>query len=361
MTEGSGVYFWNGSQWILAAGTAPVIITQPESFSWSRLYEKDGDPNSTGNEFSPVLTVVASGTGLSYQWYKKAVNKNAADILLTSETNPTYTPVVTAWGMNSYYCVVSNAYGNVKSDVADVAAGCGAKTNDDTWLKFMCHNLGASPVGADQSLDEITFDTNSTVAEGDTISSDAKGWLFQWGRVADGYQWRSSETAPGPVTLPSDNNPIPSDNPAYGKFITNNTITPFDWRDPQQDYLWRNWNDGRFPCPSGWRIPSSSEWGSIYCTGGFYGTLGTAIANTWYWENRGYGIRPDGSTTTLFLSAAGGRDSTGAFYNVGTYGNYWSSTSCSTGAFNLRFNSSRVSPELLNGRGAGFSVRCLAE
>jgi hypothetical protein len=37
MTEGAGVYFWNGSQWVLAAGTAPVIITQPKSFSWSRL------------------------------------------------------------------------------------------------------------------------------------------------------------------------------------------------------------------------------------------------------------------------------------------------------------------------------------
>jgi uncharacterized protein (TIGR02145 family) len=355
-----GIYVFTGTEWALQA--PPVIITQPKSFSWSRLYEKDGDPNSTVTEFSPVLTVAASGAGLSYQWYKKAVNKNAADTLLISETNPTYTPTVTGWGMNSYYCVVSNAYGSVKSDVADVAAGCGAKTNDNTWLKFMCHNVGASPVGSDQSLDEITFDTNSTVAGGDTISSDAKGWLFQWGRVADGYQWRGSETEPGPVTLPDDDNPIPSDNPAYGKFITNGTIAPYDWRDPQRYFLWRNWNDGRFPCPSGWHIPSSSEWGSIYRTGSSYGTPDTATSNTWSWTatGKGYQIKPDGSTTTLFLPAAGTRRSIGVFVNVGLMGLYWHADANTQGS-TCSFSSARVSPDAMNGRIAGFSVRCVSD
>jgi uncharacterized protein (TIGR02145 family) len=298
------------------------------------------------------LKVEASGVGLTYQWYKKATNRNAADTKLSATSN-TYTPVVTAWGMNSYYCVVSNAYGSVTSNVADVAIGCGAKTSDNTWLKFMCHNVGALPVGIGQSLDAITFTT-------DTLSStNAKGWLYQWGRVTDGHQWRGSTLKAGPIAL-TDDASIPAGNDYYGKFITIGA-TPYDWRTPQRDYLWRNWPDGRFPCPSGWRIPSSSEWGSIYRDGGSYGTPAAATVNTWYWENMGYGIRPDGSTTTLFLPAAGYRINTGAFYNVGTYGRYWSSTSGSTGAFLLNFSSSRVSPEILLDRVSGFSVRCLAE
>jgi uncharacterized protein (TIGR02145 family) len=223
----------------------------------------------------------------------------------------------------------------------------------------MCHNLGASPVSASQSLDAITFDTNSTKAGGDTISSDAKGWLFQWGRIADGYQWRGSATSPGPVILSKDE-PIPANDAAYGKFVTVST-TPYDWRTPQRDYLWRNWPDGRFPCPPGWRIPSSSEWGSIYRSGGSYGTPGAATANTWYWENQGYGIRPDGSTTTLYLPAAGARYETGGVGAIGTDGYYWSSTAGPTGAYHFDIQPNRVVPDRLNLRVYGFSVRCLAE
>jgi uncharacterized protein (TIGR02145 family) len=345
-----GIYVFTGTAWTLQA--PPVIITQPKSFSWSRLKETNGDPNGPATATIEDLTVEASGVGLSYKWYKKAINKNAADTKVAEGAS--YTPVVTAWGMNSYYCVVSNAYGNVKSDVADVAVGCGAKTADGGWLKFMCHNVGASPVGADQSLDEIIFDS-------DTTSSDAKGWLFQWGRAADGHQWRGSETEPGPVTLPDDDNPIPSDNPAYGKFITNG-IAPLDWRDPQRDYLWRNYNDGRFPCPSGWRIPSSSEWGSIYRTGSSYGSPDSATANTWNWTTTGKGhqIKPDGSTTTLFLPAAGTRRSIGTFVGVGSQGLYWSTASVHSFASDLHIYSWLVMPDTTLGRVAGASVRCVS-
>jgi uncharacterized protein (TIGR02145 family) len=261
-----------------------------------------------------------------------------------------------------YYCVVSNAYGSVKSDVAEIAVGCGAKTIDSSWLRFMCHNLGASPVGANQSLDEITFDTNATVAGGDTISSDAKGWLFQWGRIADGHQWRGSETVPGPVTLPDDDNPIPSDNPAYGKFITNSNA-PSDWRTPQRDYLWRNWSDERSPCPPGWRIPSSNEWGSIFRTGGSYGAHDSGTANTWSWTTtgKGYQIKPDGSTTTLFLPVAGFRSQSGTFYSAGVFSRYSSHDAVGEYALSTWLLDARLTPIINASRAVGCSVRCLAE
>jgi uncharacterized protein (TIGR02145 family) len=300
--------------------------------------------------------VTASGNGLSYKWYKKAINKNAVDTLVAATQN--YKPVVSAWGMNSYYCVVSNAYGSATSNVADVAAGCGAKAADGGWLKFMCYNMGAPAPTATQTLDEITFSSSGTGAAADTISNDAKGWLFQWGRKADGHQWRSSAAVAGPVTL-SGTTQTPSTDAV--KFVTNNAAVPYDWRTPQYDLLWRSWTDGRFPCPSGWKVPTSSDWGALYRSGATYGAPGQATANTWYWENKGYAIRPDGATTTLFLPAAGNRSTTGTLGAVGTLGDYWSSTATSSGAFNMDFYSLRVSPESSNYRASGCSIRCVAE
>ena len=63
---------------------------------------------------------------------------------------------------------------------------------------------------------------------------------------------------------------------------------------------------------------------------------------------------------TLFLPAAGNRNNAnGALNNVGTNGNYWSSTTSSSLAYNLNFNSTLVSPAIQNYRGNGFSVRCV--
>jgi uncharacterized protein (TIGR02145 family) len=355
-----GTYYNDGSQWIrLENGTltaAPIIITQPKSFSWSRMKETNGDPNSTIESFSPTLTITASGEGLSYKWYKKAVNRNAADTLIVAATTNSYTPTLTAWGMDSYYCVVSNAYGSTTSNIADVAAGCGAKAADGGWLKFMCHNLGASSLTSNQSLDAITF--GSGTAATDSTSNDAKGWLYQWGRATDGHQWRSSVSNTTLATV-TDATQTPSADPT--QFITSSSH-PYDWRQTPYDYLWRNWNDGRFPCPSGWKVPSSSDWGALYRSGSTYGTPAQATVNTWVWTNKGYAISPDGATTTLFLPAAGYRTaSLAALGGVGSNGTYWSSTPTSSGAFYLNFLSSRVGPEASSFRVTGVSVRCVAE
>jgi uncharacterized protein (TIGR02145 family) len=359
-----GIYVFTGTAWALQA--PPVIITQPKSFSWSRVYEEVGDPNGPASATIEDLTVEASGTGLTYQWYKKAVNKNAADTLLTSETNSTYAPTVTAWGMNSYYCVVSNAYGSVTSNVANVTIGCGAKTADGGWLKFMCHNLGASPVDADISLDEITFASDGTGYGGpDTISTDAKGWLFQWGRIADGHQWRGTTnvTVAGPYESET-NIEVPSSHPMYGQFITNNSmlVTAYDWRSPQCESAWRNWNEMHWSCPAGWKVPSSSDWSTLYSSGLSHGTPGEATSNTWFPENEGCGIRPDGITTTLFLPAAGfRRGHSGEIRNVGEYGVYWATSLESRMSGILQFSPTIVSPKMNLWRGFGASIRCIAE
>jgi fibronectin-binding autotransporter adhesin len=54
-----------------------------------------------------ALSVTASGTGLSYQWYSNASNSNTGGTSISGATSSSYTPVNTSAGTLYYYCVVS--------------------------------------------------------------------------------------------------------------------------------------------------------------------------------------------------------------------------------------------------------------
>lgn len=63
----------------------------------------------------------------------------------------------------------------------------------------------------------------------------------------------------------------------------------------------------------------------------------------------------------VLLSVAGNRNnSNGSLGNVGSNGNYWSSTVDGTNSRNLNFNSSDANMNS-NNRANGFSVRCLKD
>jgi hypothetical protein len=83
--------------------------------------------------------------------------------------------------------------------------------NPTTQRVWLDRNLGATQVA-----------TSST-------DSNAYGWLYQWGRATDGHQIRTSVTTP---TLSS------TDQPINNNFIIT-SITPDDWRNPQNNNLWQ--------------------------------------------------------------------------------------------------------------------------
>ena len=192
--------------------------------------------------------------------------------------------------------------------------------NPATGKTWMDRNLGASRAA--------TMMTDA----------DAYGDLYQWGRAADGHQKRDSGTA---STLSS------SDTPGHGYYITVNS-SPYDWRSPQNDNLWKGVNGVNNPCPTGYRLPTEAEL--------------NAERLSWRRNNR-----TGAFASPLKLPVAGCRTrNDGSLCGLGSCGFYWSSTVDGVYSRSLRFRSglrflSCNANTASFGRAHGRSVRCIKD
>jgi len=165
--------------------------------------------------------------------------------------------------------------------------------------------------------------------------SAAYGWIFQWGRSADGHQIPTSEK----TSILSS-----TDDPGHSYFIKASPppCGNCDWRDPQNDNLWQGINGINNPCPTGFRLPTMEEWVDLINSENI--TNYTAAFSS-----------------SLKLTAAGYRGPTsGTYEGQGNVGYYWSSSVRDTGAYDLQITSSQASTHYYQ-RTVGFSVRCIAE
>ena len=181
------------------------------------------------------------------------------------------------------------------------------------------------------------------------------GALYQWGRLADGHECRTSATT---TTLSS------TDDPGHSNFIVASSL-PNDWRTPLNNALWNSGTEIApkktiyDPCPDGWRVPTRTELNSLLSTvingsGPLETYPSTTINGRWF---------GDGGAPSLFLPAANYRNNSSGFLTIdGTYGGYWSSTPIGVSVYGLRIWSASyddVNPNVT--RASGMSVRCVKE
>ena len=166
----------------------------------------------------------------------------------------------------------------------------------------------------------------------------AYGALYQWGRGADGHQCRDNDT-----TSTQASTSIASTDQAWaGKFIVSST-SPFDWLSPQDSNLWQGVNGVNNPCPTGFRLPTETEW--------------QAEIDSWGNDKNATGAH----NSPLKLPVSGLRlSSSGAPFFVGSVGYYWSSSVSGSDARYLYINSSGADLSS-NLRASGSAVRCLKE
>jgi uncharacterized protein (TIGR02145 family) len=82
-------------------------------------------------------------------------------------------------------------------------------------------------------------------------STDASsfGWYYNWGKPTDGHQLSNSPIA---------STQFSSDTPTAGIFSGTNNIV--HWQTTVNNNLWNGVNGINNPCPTGWRLPTKSEW-----------------------------------------------------------------------------------------------------
>jgi hypothetical protein len=255
--------------------TATVASGSVVNGSGSLVYTITGTPSGSGNA-NFALSIAGKSCILT-----RTVNPS------TSSTYPTGTVICAG----------------VQAAIVPVTSALTGKT-------WMDRNLGASRV-ATSSTDPQAF-----------------GDLYQWGRRADGHQCRNSAT----TTVLSS-----SDTPNNSAFIIGSSVTG-DWRNPQNTNLWQGNNGVNNPCPSGYRLPTRSE-------------FETEIQSWTTKNNLGAFSSP------LKLPVAGYRDYENGLI-LSNVGSYWTSQTSGTGSISVDFNVS--SAQLFNSaRGYGSSIRCI--
>jgi len=127
-------------------------------------------------------------------------------------------------------------------------------------------------------------------------------------------------------------------------------------------YNWYTVSDSRIIAPVGWHVPTDSEWttlttfiGGESIAGGKLketGTTNWASSNSVATNEFGFTAVPGGS-----------RLDDGLFYDIGSFGYWWSSTEYSTTSSwyrNMGYNNSNVN-KVIHRKQNGFSVRCLRD
>ncbi|NDV95699.1 hypothetical protein D0T84_12350 [Dysgonomonas sp. 521] len=242
--------------------------------------------------------------------------------------------------------------------------------------------------GADKV--KVTFAHVNLGAENDNDPCNCLGDLYQWGRVADGHEKRTSAGYPTNDTSSENgiaanedldiNGQIAEGNASEGKFIKQKD-DPYSWRpvdgmiglwgDSSTEFS-ANYNQAKGtvdPCPTGWKVPSQKQWGAIYRGGIASGDPGSATSSSWNYLGRTLIWERWGSTSgykvaeALYLPLCGYRShETAQTYLVGHYGAYWCSTVLSNNAYYLHLDGgSIIVPGGNRPRAYGFSVRCVPE
>ena len=273
----------------------------------------------SGTDYQAPITLTTTGSG--------AATLTGSTLNIPTLANGTAAGDMLYWNGTAWVKVTAGKSGQVmvfgngkpiwSSYTPGAVLGTGEVWNPKTGQIWMDKNLGA-----------INLPTSKTDPHG-------YGNYYQWGRGTDGHELSNSTFS---TTLSS------SDTPGNSFFIGNST-EPRDWRSPSNSNLWQGVNGINNPCPTGFRVPTESEW----------------IAEFETWTSASVSGAFD---SVLKLTAAGGRFSNdGILYNVGIWGFYWSSTVDPANASkskNIFVGSVVVESRSLN-RGTGASVRCIKD
>lgn len=215
-----------------------------------------------------------------------------------------------------------------------LGVNCGFTSIYGDFIVYKCHNLGAD-----------------TTANPFTPSWRLNGNYYQWGRNPSCFG-RDGTDAANPCTSPVYGAAAP-----WGNTSSNDNAGAISgWSSTNaSNTAWNGFNKGaEDPCPSGFRVPDRTNLELLY-NGVTRSAQGSWTAGS---TNFSSGML---FANTLFMPAAGSRNSSGALTNRDAFGQYWSSSVVTgTDATYLFFSASTVATSSLS-KITGLPVRCMAQ
>ncbi len=137
----------------------PEIGTQPASATY------------TVEDSPTALSVTASGTSLTYQWYSNTTATNTGGTIITGQTSRTYTPSTASNGTFYYYCVVSSGSCSTNSNVATITVNKASAT------------IKLSEAGAESSVSGTHYSGDSYTLPSSTEATCGTKVLVGWSTV----------------------------------------------------------------------------------------------------------------------------------------------------------------------------------
>ncbi len=299
------------------------------------------------------------------------------------------------YGTDNYYlglCTSTNAYNvflkveqdDLKQSSTTILQACDGPTANSLGFNYVSATVGGNSGGLVQGagsgggvftcgstvtgsgLDTNTYgtilaeggkcwlDRNLGATQVATAYNDhlAYGSMYQWGRGSDGHQlisYTSSTTGASVYGSTSTLSSVP--NPPRNRFIVN-SVGPWDWRTSLDDTLWQGVDAINNPCPTGFRVPTITEW-QTWLTAANLTTASCGGTSS---------CHPAAYNSLLKLTTAGHRNRSNAtLSNLGYYSNYWSSSVSGSDGAKIGFYPNAVYPASSSQRGYGFAVRCIKD
>jgi len=355
VTHADGVtYTWTvPSDWTILSGQGSSNITVTAGSASGNISVTPSNTCGNGTSQSMAVTTqtapatptagthVSSQTQIVWNWNTVSGATGYKYNTVNNYATATDNGVFTTWTQTGLTCNTAytlyvwayNGCGNSSSlQLSQTTSACTSGCGDPVTFTYNGSTVTYGSVTS--ANNKCWLDRNLGATQVATSSADAAsyGHLFQWGRLDDGHQVRTSLTT---TTLSN------SDVPGHNMFIKV-LNSPNDWRSPQNNNLWQGEGGTNNPCPDGYRLPTQAEWDTERAS--------------WSTNNAAGAF-----ASPLKLPMAGNRNySNGWVYLEGSGGYYWSSTVYGISAWGLNFGSDNAAMSN-DHRAGGFSVRCLKD
>jgi uncharacterized protein (TIGR02145 family) len=323
---------YNGTIWTNLCGAVAYGVVPDSPMN---PIATEGDNQATISFTTPIFTGSSPITGYT-------VTASPGGFANTGATSPI---VVSGLIPNTYYTftvVTNSAAGNSlpSTPTSTILAGTGRAICDGT--------LPTTIIEITSSTGKVWMDRNLGASRPAISATDYKafGCLYQWGRGNDGHasiNWTSATTgtpANGSTTAVTSSN-----TPGHALFIKGSSTYNYDWRSPKSDGLWQGVNLVNNPCPIGFHVPSSIEFGNELIA---YSITNTATA---------YANGPNGGFKFV---DKGQRQLGDASIVKDTNSYYWTITISGGNSLYRNFTNTATN-SFSSFRTMGFSVRCVKD